>query len=172
MVVISIYGQATLWYLTFLAHLISNQMCYCYQKLDIWKISWADRSAPAGSAHLLSILSLWLAQTDHMTWNEGTGPLPGADPVILANQRLRIESKWGDQSAPESGPPVPSSQSHVISLSQSEPEDGECKGPLLGGTSPLMGADRSAIGRGPVRCREGIGHLPHSFSKSNRSDVP
>ena len=29
---------------TFLAHL-SNQMCYCYQKLQIWKISGADQFA-------------------------------------------------------------------------------------------------------------------------------
>ena len=79
--------------LVILAYLIWRmQVCYCYRKLEV---SGADRFTPDP----LSILSLWLAQTDHMgsalrsepdpSW-EQTGLLTGVEPHVIfqANQRL------------------------------------------------------------------------------------
>ena len=77
----------------FLAHLIHHQMCYCYQKLEIWKISGADREQ----------IPMWcVLANQRLRIERGWGVdreqiRSGSPPKIMwslwANQRL-IKSEW------------------------------------------------------------------------------
>ena len=86
-------GESVL--LAYLIHRI--KMCYCCQKLEIWKI-WVQ-------------IGLWLAQRDHMIGSRS----PPTHVTSLSQseaQKVRVDL-----------PPIRSWSIHVISLSQSDWSD-------------------------------------------------
>ena len=104
----------------YLAHLIHHQMCYCYQKLEIWKISGADRER----IPMWCVLANQRLRIERASGADREGIRNRSPAKVMwylwANQRLR-KSEWiTSRSAPDPLPIGSAPKSHMISLSQSD----------------------------------------------------